>query len=295
MKYKTVIIGLGTIAHYHVAGLRRSERFDLCAVCDLREEVATDPLWSDLPFYRDYSQMLDAVRPDVAIIATPPAAHYEIAKACVARNILPFVEKPLAATKEECDLFFSDEMRGRFVPIHHTVYGLEFLCFELYFPLQNIQSVSTTLVDPYVDAQGRIEETYRSLCGSWMDSAPNALAPILRMVPRLDDVRLRHKLDESSGLPYMSNMAARYKETKIEVTIIWHPGVNQKETEIKADGKHILISHSKQTVQIDGQEVFRAEGDRLTNQYANFYRLYPDLIPDETMLKEMYRIIWINN
>ena len=93
----------------------------------------------------------------------------------------------------------------------------------------------------------------------------------------------------------MSNMAARYKETKIEVTIIWHPGVNQKETEIKADGKHILINHSKQTVQIDGQEVFRAEGDRLTNQYANFYRLYPDLVPDEQMLKEMYRIIWIND
>lgn len=39
MKYKTVIIGLGTIAHYHVAVLRRSEQFDLCAVCDLRQKA----------------------------------------------------------------------------------------------------------------------------------------------------------------------------------------------------------------------------------------------------------------
>lgn len=295
MQYKTVIIGLGTIAHYHVAGLRQSERFDLCAVCDLREEAAKDALWCDLPFYRDYGQMLDAVRPDVAIIATPPAAHYEIAKACVSRGILPFVEKPLAATKRESKLFFSKTMRGQFVPVCHTLYGSEMIWFLEHMPLHVISSITTIMMDPYVDAVGHIAPQYYPLCGSWLDSAPNALAPILRLIPRLEDVRMLYRIDETCGLPYTSHMAARYEKTKVEVTTIWHPGINLKQTEIEADGKRIVLNQSMQEVEVDGEIVFRAEGDRLTNQYANFYRLYPDLVPDEQMLKEMYRIIWIND
>lgn len=295
MTYKTVIIGLGTIAHYHVAGIRHSERFNLCAVCDLREEASKDALWSDLPFYTDYNRMLDAVHPDVAVIATPPAAHYEIAQTCVSRGILPFVEKPLAATKRESKLFFSKTMRGRFVPVCHTLYGAEMIWFMEHMPLHAISSIEMSLSDPYADAQGHIAERYLPLGGCWLDSAPNALAPLLRWVPKLEDVTLYHAYDNMRELPVMSLLKAQYKGTSVRISTNWLGNLNSKYTSIEADGKLFHINHSEQAVRIDGQEVFRAEGDRLTNQYANFYRLYPDLVPDEQMLKEMYRIIWIND
>lgn len=295
MKYRTVIIGLGTIAHYHVTGIQQSERFDLCAVCDLREETAGNPLWCNLPFYRDYNQMLDAVRPDVAIITTPPAAHYEIAKTCAEHGALPFVEKPLASTKRESKLFFSQSMRGKFVPICHTLYGPEMLWFMENMQLSTISSIKMQLSDPYLNHCMRIIPRYRPLGGCWLDSAPNALAPLLHLVPKLENVSLQHVYDDICGLPASSLLMATYKETVVKILTHWSEELNSKSTEIEADDKHILIDHSLQMVKINDQVVFQADGDRLANQYANFYRLYPNLVPNEKMLKEMYRIIWIND
>lgn len=295
MKYRTVVIGLGTIAHYHVAGMQQSDRFNLCAVCDLREETAHDPLWSDLPFYRDYKEMLKTVHPDVAIIATTPATHLIIARACTACNVIPFVEKPLAATKEEGEIFFADELQGKFVPVCHTLYGQEMLWMTENLPMNKMDSIRMTLCDPYADKNGHIAERYQALGGSWLDSAPNALAPLLRIVPELENVAVQHMRDEQSGIPYASKLTAQYNATNIVFDIAWHRGINHKQTEIEADGKHIFIDHSKQMVKVDDQVVFCAEGDRLTQQYANFYRLYPARVPDDKMLKEMYRIIWIND
>ena len=293
-KYKTVIIGLGTIAHYHVAGLQRSEQFDLCAVCDLREETAHNPLWSNLPFYRDYETMLTAVRPDVAIIATPPAAHYTIAETCIAHRVKPFVEKPLAATQEEGNLFFADKLTGKYVPICHTLYGPEMLWLTNHLPLQKIDAIRMTLNDPYADKDGQIAERFKTLGGCWLDSAPNALSPLLRIVPSIENVIVQHMRDKRNGLPYASLLTAQHNKTEIIIDIAWHRAINHKQTEIEADGKHILIDHSAQAVFVNEERAYTAQGDRLTQQYTNFYRLYPHRVPKEEIMKYMYNIIYSN-
>ena len=294
MGYRTVIIGLGRIAQYHFMGLKQTEQFSLCGVCDLKKETADDVLWRELPFYEDYNDLLDTLRPDVAVIATPPATHYAITKACVVRGVMPFVEKPLAAAKEEGEKFFTDELRGKYVPVCHTLYGPEILWLAEHMPLREIATIRMTLCDPYADADGHIAETYKCLGGSWLDSAPNALAPLLQWVPALEDVVVRHRYDPACGLPYSSLLKARHEKTDVVIDIAWQRGINHKQTEIEAEGKHIVIDHSAQAVVVDGKEVFKAEGDRLTQQYANFYRLYPTQVPDEKRQKEMYGVIWGN-
>lgn len=294
MAYKTVIIGLGVIARYHVMALKQVERFHLCGVCDLRPDASADALWSDMPFYTCHEALLDALRPDVAIIATPPASHYAIACDCIARGVLPIVEKPLSSDGQEGALFFADELRGRYVPVCHTLYGPEMLWLTEHLPLCKIESVRMTLNDPYADTGGCIAERFISLGGSWLDSAPNALAPLLRIVPRLDDVCVRHKRDERNGLPYASMLTAHHNETRVFIDIAWQLGINHKQTEIEADGMHIVIDHSAQAVYVNDECVFAGEGDRLTQQYANFYRLYPERVPTQVTTQYMYNIIYSN-
>ena len=289
MVYRAVIIGLGRIARYHVLGMRASGRFRLCGACDVRSEAAKDELYRDVPFDTDYTRLLDAVRPDVAIIATPPASHYAIASGCVARGVLPFVEKPLSADKQECEQFFHSPLRGAYVPVCHTLYGAEILWCEEHLRLEKVESIAMTLCDPYADRYGHIEEQYWSLGGSWLDSAPNALAPLLWYVPRLEDITVAHEYDERSGLPYASTMRARYGEAPVHIDIAWHRGINHKQTTIVADGKTIVVDHSAQAVSIDGKQVFAATGDRLTQQYTIFYRMYPDRVAEG---KKMYGVIF---
>ena len=292
MGYRVVIIGLGVIARHHAMALLQTERFCLCGVCDLREEAAHNDLYRGLPFYRDYEALLAAVRPDIAIIATPPATHYSIARSCVAQGVLPIVEKPLAATGEEGRLFFSEAMRDKYIPVCHTLYGAEMLWMAEHLPLTRISSIRMELCDPYADASGHIAGQYIPLGGSWLDSAPNALAPLLNMVPSLTDISVSHLRDAHSGLPYSSSLTARHEDTEIAIDIAWHRGISNKQTEIHADGRHVLLDHSAQSVTIDAERVFKADGERLTRQYTNFYQLYPAGIPTEEKMKYMYQIIY---
>ena len=271
MHYKTAIIGLGTIAQYHAKAIRSSEQFDLCAVCDIRKESAQNILYQDLPFFTDYEELLDIIHPDVAVITTPPSSHYAIAKACISRHIIPFVEKPLAASQEEGELFFTPEMHG-FVPVCHTLYGPEMLWLTHHMPLQQIQSIHMTLDDPYADENGQIDNRFLPLGGCWVT----------------------HARDKIHNLPYATTFTAQYLTTQISIDLAWNRHLNHKQTKIEADGKHIIINHSEQAVIIDGQEVFRAQTDRLTDQYTNFYRIYPERVPTIETQQQMYNIIYSN-
>jgi len=44
--------------------------------------------------FGDYVEMLDKVRPDIAYIAAPHAMHYDLARACLDRNVSVLCEKP---------------------------------------------------------------------------------------------------------------------------------------------------------------------------------------------------------
>lgn len=291
MSYRTVIIGLGTIARYHVMAIAQSQRFRLCGVCDIREQNADDDLYRSYPFYQNYEELLTSVKPDAAVIATPPASHYAIANACLRMGVLPIVEKPLAATPDEGALFFAGDMKGRYVPVLHTLYGEEVLWLAEH-PLHNITSIRMSLSDPYADSEGHVAERFVGLGGSWLDSAPNALAPLLRLVPSLSDIEVRHLRDTHTGLPYASTLTARHEQTTVSVELAWHRGINHKQTDIIADGCHFVLDHSAQTVTADGKELFAAHSERLTQQYANFYRMYPARVPTDEQLKYMYDIIY---
>jgi predicted dehydrogenase len=98
MSLKVAIVGCGKIADAHVEEIRKIPAAQLCAVCDLEPVMAEQlavrcgvPRW-----YSDVTKMLDAEKPDVLHITTPPQSHLSLTRQAVAAGCHIFLEKPVA-------------------------------------------------------------------------------------------------------------------------------------------------------------------------------------------------------
>ena len=98
MTLKIAIVGCGKIADAHVEEIRKIPSVQLAAVCDL-EPIMAEQLASRyaIPhWYSDVAIMLDAERPDVLHITTPPQSHLALTRQAVAAGCHVFIEKPVA-------------------------------------------------------------------------------------------------------------------------------------------------------------------------------------------------------
>lgn len=292
-QHNTVLIGLGTIARYHYAGIMASGNYRLVAVCDVNEEAARNPIYCHLPFFADYRKMIEQVKPEVVVVATPPAFHYPIARYCIEHGCVPFVEKPLATDNAELNYFLSPRVTDRFVAVCHNLYGEEMLWVYENIHFSDIRRVKMELSDPYADAEGKIRADRLSLGGCWLDSGSNALAMLSGFVDlsTLKMIELTHQLDRKSQLPFASRLTAQSNTTQVEIEIHWDKGENYKKTTIEADS-HYVLDHSAQQVFVDGELVFAYQGadERLTRHYKNFYKLAYQH-PSAEVISELYKIL----
>ena len=319
---KILLIGLGYIARHHALGIQASECFRLCGVCDLRKEAATEPLFSAFPFSTDYKRLIESLRPDIAVVATPPSSHRVIAEECIKRGVHVFVEKPLSNNADDSAFFFSPAALGNYTPVCHTLFGEEALWFAQNVQLSKIKSVSMSFSDPYADSAGVIRPERLPLGGCWLDSAPNALALLSQWLPpeQLQKVSVIHREDKLSGLPYSSCLQARAEEATVSIEIRWDKGEDSKQTIIRDDEHEYMLDHSAQAVWQDGKQCYAYDGgERLTRHYTNFYRIINPVevgvmtgltepmgvgvktriseqrVPTTETLKAIYNLIYINS
>ena len=116
-KYKVVIIG---VAHMHCMylaldtinnpDLEMSAFSDTASLTDEPEElVPFTRKWNKvylkdrlgIRFYDSYTQMLDEIKPDLAIISTETCLHPEVVEECAKRGITVSMEKPMAVSYAE--------------------------------------------------------------------------------------------------------------------------------------------------------------------------------------------------
>jgi predicted dehydrogenase len=100
---RAALVGAGHIARQHLACLRELPDVTVGGVCDLSPATAESaaerfgvPAW-----FTDVKAMLDAVRPDVVHVTTPPASHYPLALSALEAGAHVVVEKPATATLDE--------------------------------------------------------------------------------------------------------------------------------------------------------------------------------------------------
>jgi predicted dehydrogenase len=94
---RIAVVGAGQFGRKHIETVRAEPQCDLVAVAD---PAAPEDL--GVQVFADYAAMLDEVKPEGVIIATPNALHVPVGLACVERRVPMLVEKPIAETVEAC-------------------------------------------------------------------------------------------------------------------------------------------------------------------------------------------------
>ena len=120
-RVRLALLGAGPI------GLRHLEILDSEVVCETVAVVDPSPAGAkvaskyDVAYYPDLSAMLDEIRPDGVINATPNKLHVPLSLTCLDRGIPVLVEKPVSdSLKDALDLANASERHG--VPVlvgHH--------------------------------------------------------------------------------------------------------------------------------------------------------------------------------
>lgn len=96
MSVRVAIAGLGVAARtIHLPAFRRIPQVEVVG--------GFDPgcHYKKVPDFGTLEEMLDATKPDILVIATPPASHLQIARAGLAAGCHVFCEKPLANSLDE--------------------------------------------------------------------------------------------------------------------------------------------------------------------------------------------------
>ena len=105
MSLRVAILGPGGIAARHAAAVRAlAPDLDLVGVCgrDAARAAAFAQMHGGASFI-DLDRMIDAVAPDLLIVALPPFAHRGEAEQAASRGVHLLVEKPLALDRETAD------------------------------------------------------------------------------------------------------------------------------------------------------------------------------------------------
>ncbi len=118
---RLALIGAGTIGKTHIDRIQRHPGLELAGIADPTPagQALADSL--NVPWAAEPEALLDQVRPQGAIVATPNVAHVPVALECLARGIPALVEKPVADTVAEARAL-ADAVARTGVPVlvgHH--------------------------------------------------------------------------------------------------------------------------------------------------------------------------------
>lgn len=311
------MIGLGTIFHWQYEALCRFDNdYRVHAVYDLNIEHARECVAkTDIQIYKSIEELLNDDIINAVAIITPPATHTEIAKQCLLAGKHVLLEKPATLSMEELDELYclAKENGVLFKVAYHASFALDvewYLenCEKIHKKcgLGHLTKMECGFYDPYT-RDGKVMPEKYALCGSFIDSAVNALSVCARLMD-LDTMELVSKTEEKeNAIVYVGNAIYNNGECEMIIHTAWNLGLNQKTTELSFEGsdKKVLLHHSKQSVFLcDGDKcevLFEEQGqERLLNHYLGVYRSFASAYEkfsnskeqyDEVMTKDIHRLL----
>ncbi len=97
------VIGVGVMGAHHVRVYGELDGAELVAIADTNEtRLAEIERPDSVRAFRNYREMLAEVQLDAVSVAVPTRQHLDVALACIEQGVPVLVEKPLAASVDEC-------------------------------------------------------------------------------------------------------------------------------------------------------------------------------------------------
>ena len=102
---RAVIVGCGGIAETHLRAYAGIGDLEIVGLCDLNIEAAQrlSEKFGVGPCFADADEMIDAQKPDIAVVLVPYTAHCAVVERIVEHGVHIICQKPLAGTPEEVD------------------------------------------------------------------------------------------------------------------------------------------------------------------------------------------------
>jgi len=119
------LFGAGAIGRTHIDRIARSGNLALAGIADPTEAGKALAQGLGVPWFASHLELLDAVQPQGAIVATPNALHIAQALDCLQRGVAVLVEKPVADSVREAQCLVDAQARTG-VPVlvgHHRRYN----------------------------------------------------------------------------------------------------------------------------------------------------------------------------
>src|SRR5512140_2728821 len=102
---KVGIIGCGKMADQHAFQIQRIPETQIVGVCDAEPLMAKQMAerFHVARYFGDAREMLDAVKPDVVHITTPPQSHFPLGQMCLEAGSNVYVEKPFTLNASDAE------------------------------------------------------------------------------------------------------------------------------------------------------------------------------------------------
>lgn len=105
---RIAVVGAGAMGRNHLNLIAKEPQAQLVAIADAFEGARGTAEEAGVPFYLDAAQMMDEVKPQGVIIATPNSLHLPVARQAIQRGIVPLVEKPISDDLADAEAFASE-------------------------------------------------------------------------------------------------------------------------------------------------------------------------------------------
>lgn len=118
---KIAIVGMGRFGNSHLKTVTALDSCELCAVCDVNEEVAIKySQMYNVPYFTDYKEMAKQCDADAVILNLPHFLHCEATVFFLENGFHVFVEKPMARSVEECRIMNEAQRKsGKVLGVGH--------------------------------------------------------------------------------------------------------------------------------------------------------------------------------
>ncbi|MBR7162594.1 MAG: Gfo/Idh/MocA family oxidoreductase [Clostridia bacterium] len=286
------LVGLGVITKHYQKGLEDSNHFDLVAVCDCNEGALARNLYSSFPFYTDYKAMIETESPDVLLIATPPATHFEIAEYALKKGVGVILEKPATLSLDDLKRLqsISEELCVPFTTMFHWQTGEEVIYFNKSFDNEKITEIEVYINDCYSLNGVSINKDRISLGGAWIDSGVNALSLVDSLVP-FDDyeiIAIDVQKCTETALPIFVkarlNVAHNRRTISVTISVDWRNDSSSKYTLLNmSDDSKIIIEHTAQTIKTGDNDIVLDDMPRLQRHYYNYFTNFEGSSADDAL------------
>jgi predicted dehydrogenase len=99
---KGAVIGLGKMGLSHAAIVGAHPEVELVSVCDTSSLILDGfKKFTQVKPYSDYQKMIDEMKPDFVVVATPTKFHYQMVKYAISKGLHVFCEKPFSLNVKE--------------------------------------------------------------------------------------------------------------------------------------------------------------------------------------------------